>query len=80
MVLGLGLAVGLFFLLPAGLTSLSGAGADNGVVFVTVEKVIRVTIFLAYLWLVSRLPHLRRVFEYHGAEHKVIHTLRSSRA
>jgi len=73
-VLGLGLAVGLFFLLPAGLTSLSGAGADNGVVFVTVEKVIRVTIFLAYLWLVSRLPHLRRVFEYHGAEHKVIHT------
>jgi len=73
-VLGLGLAVGLFFLLPAGLTSLSGAGADNGVVFVIVEKVIRVTIFLAYLWLVSRLPHLRRVFEYHGAEHKVIHT------
>jgi uncharacterized protein YqhQ len=72
-VLGLGLAIGLFFLLPAGLTSLSGAGADNGVVFVVVEKVIRVTIFLAYLWLVSRLPHLRRVFEYHGAEHKVIH-------
>ncbi|MDQ3608974.1 MAG: DUF1385 domain-containing protein [Actinomycetota bacterium] len=73
-VLGLGLAIGLFFLLPAGLTSLSGAGAENGVVFVVVEKVIRVSIFLAYLWLVSRLPHLRRVFEYHGAEHKVIHT------
>lgn len=73
-VLGLGLAVGLFFLLPAALTSLSGAGADNGVVFVTVEKVIRITIFLAYIWLVSRLSHLRRVFEYHGAEHKVIHT------
>jgi uncharacterized protein YqhQ len=72
-VLGLGLAIGLFFLLPAGLTSLSGAGADNGVVFVVVEKAIRITIFLAYLWLVSRLPHLRRVFEYHGAEHKVIH-------
>lgn len=73
-VLGLGLAIGLFFLLPAGLTSLSGVGADNGVVFVVVEKVIRITIFLAYLWLVSRLPDLRRVFEYHGAEHKVIHT------
>ncbi len=73
-VLGLSLAIGLFFLLPAGLTSLSGVGADNGVVFVVVEKVIRITIFLAYLWLVSRLPDLRRVFEYHGAEHKVIHT------
>ena len=73
-VLGLGLAIGLFFLLPAGLTSLSGVGADNGVVFVVVEKAIRITIFLTYLWLISRLSHLRRVFEYHGAEHKVIHT------
>ncbi len=72
-VFGLGLAIGLFFLLPAALTSLSGAGEDNGVVFVVVEKLIRVSIFLGYLWLISRLPDLRRVFEYHGAEHKVIH-------
>jgi len=72
-VAGLGLAIGLFFLLPAGLASLSGAGAGGGLVFVVVEKLIRLAIFLGYLWLVSRLPDLRRVFEYHGAEHKVIH-------
>jgi uncharacterized protein YqhQ len=40
--------------------------------FVVVEKLIRVSIFLGYLWLISRLPDLKRVFEYHGAEHKVI--------
>jgi len=72
-VAGLGLAIGLFFLLPAGLASLSGAGAGGGVLFVVVEKLIRLTIFLAYLALLSRLPDLRRLFEYHGAEHKVIH-------
>ena len=40
--------------------------------FVLVEKAIRITIFLGYLVLISRLPDLRRVFEYHGAEHKTI--------
>ncbi len=65
-------AVALFFLLPAGLANLSGLGRDNGVLFVFVEKLIRLAVFLGYLWLVSRLPDLRRVFEYHGAEHKAI--------
>ena len=40
--------------------------------FVIVEGLIRVTIFIAYLSLISLLPDLRRVFEYHGAEHKTI--------
>jgi uncharacterized protein YqhQ len=71
-VLALSLSVGLFFLLPAALTNLSGAGEDNGVVFVVVEKVIRIGIFLGYLWLVSRMRDLQRVFQYHGAEHKTI--------
>jgi uncharacterized protein YqhQ len=65
-------AVGLFFLLPAGLTSLAGDWIPNGLVFVVVEKVIRISIFLAYLGLISRMPDLQRVFEYHGAEHKTI--------
>ena len=68
----LALAIGLFFLLPAGLTSLSGVGDDSGVLFVFVEKLIRLAVFLGYLWLITRLPDLRRVFEYHGAEHKTI--------
>jgi len=71
-VAGLALAVGLFFLLPAALTSLSGVGAGSGVAFVVAEKLVRLTVFLVYLGLVSRLPHLQRVFAYHGAEHKVI--------
>jgi uncharacterized protein YqhQ len=66
-------AVGLFFLLPAGITSLFGGALPGSVVFVIVEKVIRIAIFLGYIWLISRMRDLQRVFEYHGAEHKTIH-------
>jgi len=65
-------AVGLFFLLPAGLTNLFSDSIPNGFVFVVIEKVVRIGIFLAYLTLISRMPDLQRVFEYHGAEHKTI--------
>jgi uncharacterized protein YqhQ len=68
----LALAVGLFFLLPVGLTSLVKDQLPNSLVFVIVEKLVRITVFLLYLWAVSRLKELRRVFEYHGAEHKTI--------
>jgi uncharacterized protein YqhQ len=70
--LALALAIGLFFLLPVGLTSLFKDSLPNSLVFVIVEKLIRITIFLVYLWVISRLRDLQRVFEYHGAEHKVI--------
>jgi uncharacterized protein YqhQ len=66
------LAIGLFFLLPVGVTSLFKDSLPNSLVFVIVEKGIRIAIFLGYLILISRLPDLRRVFEYHGAEHKTI--------
>ena len=65
-------AVGLFFLLPAGLTNIFRDDIPNGLVFVVIEKLIRISIFLAYLWLISRMPDLQRVFQYHGAEHKTI--------
>ena len=65
-------AVALFFLLPAGLTNLFRDQIPNGIVFVLIEKVVRVTIFLVYLWLISRMSDLQRVFQYHGAEHKTI--------
>ena len=70
--LALALAIGLFFLLPVGLTSLVKDALPNSLVFVIVEKLMRVTIFLLYLWAVSRMKDLQRVFEYHGAEHKTI--------
>jgi uncharacterized protein YqhQ len=66
-------AIGLFFLLPVGITSLMRDALPNSVVFVLVEKLIRIAIFLGYLWLISRMRDLQRVFEYHGAEHKTIH-------
>ena len=65
-------AVGLFFLLPAGLTNLFSDQIPNSIVFVVIEKLVRISIFLAYLALISRMPDLQRVFEYHGAEHKTI--------
>ena len=69
-VVAMAFAIGLFFLLPAGVTSL--LDLPNGVVFVVVEKVVRIGIFLGYIWLISRMRDLQRVFEYHGAEHKTI--------
>jgi uncharacterized protein YqhQ len=64
-------AVGLFFLLPAFIAKAVGH-THNGVAFVLVEKVIRISIFLGYLWLIARMKDLQRVFQYHGAEHKTI--------
>jgi uncharacterized protein YqhQ len=65
-------AVGLFFVLPVTIANFWKEELGSSVVFVVVEKLIRIGIFLGYLVLISRLPDLRRVFEYHGAEHKVI--------
>jgi uncharacterized protein YqhQ len=65
-------AVGLFFLLPAGLTNIFRDSIPNSIVFVLIEKLVRISIFLGYLWLISRMPDLQRVFQYHGAEHKTI--------
>jgi uncharacterized protein YqhQ len=65
-------AVGFFFLLPLGIISLVQGDRGSDVEFVLFEKVLRIVIFILYLWVISLLPDLRRVFEYHGAEHKTI--------
>ena len=71
-VAALALAIGLFFVVPVGLTSIFKDHLGSAFLFWVVEGVLRTGIFLGYLWLLSRLHDLRRVFEYHGAEHKVI--------
>jgi uncharacterized protein YqhQ len=71
-VVALVFAIGLFFVVPVGLTSLIRHQLGSSLLFWAVEGVLRTSIFLGYLVLLSRLPDLRRVFEYHGAEHKVI--------
>ncbi len=74
-VLALAFAVGLFFVAPVGLTSLIKDHLHSATLFWLIEGVVRTTIFLGYLLLLSRLRELRRVFEYHGAEHKTISCL-----
>jgi uncharacterized protein YqhQ len=71
-VVALAFAVGLFFVVPVGLTSLIKDQLNSSVLFWLIEGVVRTGIFLGYLWLLSRMRDLRRVFEYHGAEHKTI--------
>jgi uncharacterized protein YqhQ len=67
------LAIGLFFLVPVGLTSLiKGQLGGSSVAFWAIEGVVRTAIFLGYMLALSRVRDLRRVFEYHGAEHKTI--------
>ena len=65
-------AIVLFFLIPVGLTSLVKHQLGSSFLFWLVEGVIRTSIFLGYMALLSRVKDLRRVFEYHGAEHKTI--------
>ena len=71
MVLGVALAVGLFVLLPAFLFELLPDGM-NLVLRCILEGLIRIVIFTVYLWLASRMKEIKRVFSYHGAEHKTI--------
>ncbi|MEA3485404.1 MAG: DUF1385 domain-containing protein [Candidatus Aerophobetes bacterium] len=72
-ILGIGLGFLLFFYLPLFLTDL--VGVKTGWVFNLVDGTIRMGIFLAYIWLITLWKEMRRIFEYHGAEHKSIHTL-----
>lgn len=72
------IALGLFIALPQGLASLAskGAGWDLGLTDTAFHALIggfKLLIFLAYLIAISRIPDVRRLFQYHGAEHKTIH-------
>jgi uncharacterized protein YqhQ len=70
--LSLVLAIGLFFVIPVGATSLIKDQLGSPLLFWLVEGCLRTAIFIGYIALISRLGDLRRVFEYHGAEHKTI--------
>ncbi|MFZ4656299.1 MAG: DUF1385 domain-containing protein [Caldilineaceae bacterium] len=69
----LAFAIGLFFLLPT-LASrfLAMAIHEHPIVDAVLEGVLRLLIFIAYLWVIGRIPEIGRVFGYHGAEHKTI--------
>ena len=71
--IAIGFALALFKVTPALITKWLPIDADG--LFVIVEGLIRVTIFILYILVISLLPDLRRVFQYHGAEHKAINAL-----
>lgn len=72
LVLALALAVFLFVVLPTGLTHFLSRYVHGSLAQNLVEGVIRLGVFLAYVGAIGRLPDIRRVFQYHGAEHKAI--------
>jgi uncharacterized protein YqhQ len=69
------MGIGLFFLLPLAIASVTTSRIEAGWVQHLVEGLVRVAIFLGYLAVISRTAGVKRVFEYHGAEHKTIHAL-----
>jgi uncharacterized protein YqhQ len=66
------LALGLFGFVPTVLVGLANKIFDNRVIATILEGVMKIGIFLLYLYIISRLKDIQRVFEYHGAEHKTI--------
>ena len=71
-VLGLAMSIGLFFLLPMLLSGLLSRWISNNLVLHLLEGVVRIVLFVVYLYLASRMQEMKRVFAYHGAEHKTI--------
>ena len=67
--------IGVFFLLPLLIASLTTSSSNSGFAQNLVEGLVRVVIFVGYLLVVGRAPDVQRVFQYHGAEHKTIHAL-----
>lgn len=77
MVLGLALGVGLFLMLPTfaakGVDTLTGGFVGRyPILRSALEGIIRMVIFVGYVWAVSLMPDIRRTYEYHGAEHKSV--------
>ena len=74
MLLAVIVALGLFILLPAFAANyLKGFLSDTSLAFVVLDGVLRIALIVLYIWAISRSKEIRRVFQYHGAEHKTIH-------
>ncbi len=76
-VLAFSMALGIFFALPIYVATLLGL-SKGAFLFNLVAGIIRITLFLIYIFLISKMPDIKRVFRYHGAEHMSIFTLEAS--
>ena len=65
-------SVGLFFILPNLITGFMGGLVKSSLIKTLIEGIVRIGIFLCYVLLVSQMEDIKRVFQYHGAEHKTI--------
>ena len=74
------LASVLFIVIPTGAAHLAAAYTDDPIVFNLIEGGIRLAVFLLYIWGISFMGGIRRVFQYHGAEHKTIHCYEAGEA
>jgi uncharacterized protein YqhQ len=72
MVFSIGFAIALFFVLPLFLSTFAHGATDSGFLANLAEGGIRLVIFIAYIGAIGLMPDIRRVFAYHGAEHKAI--------
>lgn len=72
MIISLAFGVGLFFVTPKLLAQLVQRWTDSAGWGLVAEGVLRLGLFVGYIWLIGMLPDIRRVFGYHGAEHKTI--------
>jgi uncharacterized protein YqhQ len=79
MVFSLGFAIALFFLLPLFLSTFAEEAANSDIVANAVEGLIRLVIFVAYIAAIGLMSDIRRVFAYHGAEHKAISAYEADR-
>ena len=70
--MGLGLSILLFFLLPMTIASFFDKAIQSNLGLNLIEGLIRMVIFLGYMILISKMKEMKRVFSYHGAEHKTI--------
>ena len=71
-VLGIAISVGLFILLPTFLAGFVDEFVETRLLRNLVEGILRIAIFISYIWLTARLSYIQRVWAYHGAEHKAI--------
>jgi len=71
-VLGVGIAVGLFFFLPKFLVGLIPGATDTGILRSMLEGIVKIALFVLYMWAVSLMKDIKRQYMYHGAEHKTI--------
>ncbi len=78
-VVSLSFAIGLFFLLPLFLSTFAEGATNNDILANAVEGLIRLVIFIAYIAAIGLMSDIKRVFAYHGAEHKAISAYEADR-